>query len=382
MRILHAISGIDPRNGGPTNALIGLSSAQVRAGLNVRVIATWQEKDAFRSKDRLESLGVSVRMVGPASGKLSRHPDLAPVLADEVAQCDIVHVHAMWEEIEYQACRAARKARRPYVMTPHGMLDPWNMQKSRLAKSIYLAFRMRGHLQNASLLHYTTQIERDWVSRFKFRPTTIVEPLGIDLAEFSDLPPAGEFRLRYPQLSDRPIVLFLGRVHYGKGLELLAPAMLKMKRTDAMLVVVGPDADAYSKTIRNLSPGAEDRILYTGMLAGREKLAALVDADLLSLPSYHENFGLAVIEALACGTPVVISDQVNLHPDVQSARVGGVVPMDVDALARELDRWLDDDRLRREASEKAPAFVRERYDWDAIARRWVGHYGKLCGSST
>lgn len=176
------------------------------------------------------------------------------------------------------------------------------------------------------------------------------------------------------------MILFLGRIHYGKGLELLAPALARMKRTDAMLVVAGPDADGYSATIRSLSKGVEDRIIYTGMLSGRDRLAALVDADLLSLPSYHENFGLAVIESLACGTPVVISDQVNLHPEVKATGVGGVVPMDVDPLARELDRWLDDEPMRRAAAEKAPVFVRERYDWDAIARRWVGHYGGLCGS--
>src|SRR5437763_15953717 len=98
MRILHAISGIDPRNGGPTNALIGLTAAQHRAaGLDVRVISTWQERDAFRSAEKLQASGLGVRMVGPARGKLSRHPALEQELVDEVERCDVVHVHAMWE---------------------------------------------------------------------------------------------------------------------------------------------------------------------------------------------------------------------------------------------------------------------------------------------
>ena len=186
----------------------------------------------------------------------------------------------------------------------------------------------------------------------------------------------GTFRAKHPQLRDRPIILFLGRVHYGKGLELLVPALAMMKRSDAMLVIAGPNAEGYGATIEKLMAKhrVSNRVFFTGMIAGQEKLAALVDADLLSAPSYHENFGLAVIESLACGTPVVISDQVNVHPEIVAAGVGGVVSLDVGALARELDRWLDDEPMRRAASAKAPAFVRERYDWNQIARRWGDHY--------
>jgi glycosyltransferase involved in cell wall biosynthesis len=384
MRILHAISGIDPRNGGPTSALIGLAAAQVRAGLDVRVISTWQEQDAHRSAEKLESLGVGVRMVGKAYGKLSRHPALEKNLVAEVSQADVVHVHAMWEEIQHQACRVAQRLNKPYVFTPHGMLDPWNMKKSRLAKRFFLWLRMRKNLERAALLHFTTAIERDWVARMNLSPRTIVEPLGLEASQYERLPGKGTFRAECVGCDDKPMILFLGRIHYGKGLELLVPALAKMRRQDAILVVAGPDFSGYRPTIDLLAATSHvaERIIYTGMLEGDEKLAALHDADLLAAPSYHENFGLAVIEALACRTPVVVSDQVNLHPDITAAGVGGVVPLDSTALAAELDRWLDDESLRKSAGERAPAFVRERYDWDAIARRWVNHYETVCASST
>src|SRR5437867_2216080 len=128
MRIVHAISGIDPRNGGPTNALIGLTSAQVRAGLAVRVVSTWQDEDAFRSAEKLKQFGVGVRMIGKARGKLSRHPQIVPAMEEELKNADVLHVHAVWEEIEHLACRAAWRVGVPYVFTPHGMLDPWNMR--------------------------------------------------------------------------------------------------------------------------------------------------------------------------------------------------------------------------------------------------------------
>jgi glycosyltransferase involved in cell wall biosynthesis len=376
MRIVHVISGIDPRNGGPTNALIGLSSAQARAGLRVRVVATWQENDAFQSAKRLEERGVGVHMIGQAHGKLSRHPQIVPALTEELKDADLLHVHAVWEEIQYQACRVARRLRVPYVFTPHGMLDPWNMRKNKWMKRLYLALRMRRNLDRAALLHFTTQIERDWVARLHLKPPTLVESLGLDWSEFANLPPRGSLRQRYPQLGAAPMLLFLGRIHYGKGLELLIPALAQMSRRDAILVVAGPDSGGYRATIERLiaQHGVDGRVVFTGMIAGQEKLAALIDADLLVAPSFHENFGLAVIEALAVGTPAIVSDQVNLHPEITAGGVGAVVRMDVAELARTLDRWLDAEQLRQSAAKAAPSFARERYDWDQIAQRWVGHY--------
>jgi hypothetical protein len=99
--------------------------------------------------------------------------------------------------------------------------------------------------------------------------------------------------------------------------------------------------------------GLSDRVIFTGMLRGADKIAALVDAAVLALPSYHENFGIVVAESLAVGTPVVVSDQVYLHPQVTSAGVGGVVRMDIDLLAKELDRWMGDESLRTEAARRA-----------------------------
>jgi len=379
MKVLHAISGIDPRNGGPTSAIIGLASAQVRAGLDVTVIATWQDPDAFQSANRLTELNVGVRMVGKAHGKLSRHAEIIPALEQELEKADVLHVHAVWEEIQHQACRAAQRMHKPYVLTPHGMLDPWNMRKSRVAKNIYLALRMRRNLDHATALHFTTEIEKQAVKRLELSPPAFVESLGLDFSEFADFPPRGSLRARFPQLGTRPIILFLGRIHYGKGLELLVPALAQMRQYDAMVVVAGPDSQGFGEHIKQLAAaaGVLDRLVFTGMITGSEKLAALIDADLLAAPSYHENFGLAVIEALAAGTPVIVSDQVNLHPDISAAGVGGVVPLDATALARELDRWLDDNELRQSAANAAPAFARQRYDWDQIAWRWVGHYQKV-----
>jgi glycosyltransferase involved in cell wall biosynthesis len=150
-----------------------------------------------------------------------------------------------------------------------------------------------------------------------------------------------------------------------------------------VLVIVGPDADGYGDEIRALAKqhGVVDRLLFTGMLRGRNRIEAFVDADLFALPSYQENFGISVVEALASGCPVLISDQVNIHREIAAGGVGGVVPTEVEPLARELGRWIGDESLRRAAGARGPAFVRERYDWNRIAEHWAAHYASLAGGS-
>lgn len=241
---------------------------------------------------------------------------------------------------------------------------------------------VRRHFDHASLIHFTTAIERDWVARWNFKAPSLVEPLGLDLTEFQTLPSRGTFRDRYGIAADRPLVLFLGRLHAGKGLELLVPAFAKIAgrvRPSPMLVIAGPDSGGFRAAVEQSVRRHEltDRVIFTGMLQGSDRVAALADADLLALPSCHENFGLAVVESLAAGTPVVVSDQVNLHREIVEAGVGGVVPLDADALAAELNRWLENPDLHRAAAEKARPFVRAHYDWNQIALHWRDHYSRL-----
>jgi len=184
---------------------------------------------------------------------------------------------------------------------------------------------MRQNLKRAAALHFATTIERDAVARLNLSMPAIVEPFGLDAAEFRDLPAPGLFRARHPQLANRRLIAFLGRLDYGKGLELLIPAFAKVAPTDSALILIGPDSHSgYREMVEAMldQHHLRDRTLLTGMLTGREKLAALVDAHVLAQPSFHENFGMAVLEALACGCPVLVSDQVYLHPQISRGRVG------------------------------------------------------------
>lgn len=383
MKILHVISGIDACAGGPAVALAGLCEAQAAAGLAISLLSTFGQGTDLSVADSLRQKGIEVHLIGPCRQPMSRHRAIRATMMELTAHADIVHIHGLWEEVQHEAAKAARQRSIPYVMTPHGMLNAWSMAQSKWRKRLYLLWRLRRHLNNAAMIHYASQFEREASSHLKLRTPALVEPLGVRLEEFDVLPPKGMLRQRFPQLRERRTILFLGRIHPRKGLEHLVPALAELDDRQAVLVVVGPDSNGYQRTISKLAQkhGVEDRVLFTGLLRGAERIEAIVDADLFALPSEHENFGLAVVEALAAGVPVIISDQVSMHREVLAALVGGVVPAQATAVANELNRWLADPNLREDAAARARPFVWEHYDWRRIAQRWAGHYATVLGES-
>jgi glycosyltransferase involved in cell wall biosynthesis len=382
-RVLHVISGIAPEQGGPTTALLGMTKAQVRAGLDVSLVATWVSPTGSDPTSFVAN-GVKTTLIGPARPRLSRHPDIRPTLTRLFGQTDVVHVHAVWEQVQHDACDLARRAGVPYVVTPHGMLSRWNMAQRPWRKRLYVAMRLRRDLNGAAGIHFTTEAERASVAALGLTAPTFVETLGVDLSEFTDLPQHGAFRARFPQTAGKRIVLFLGRVDYKKGLDLLVPAFARAGLADAILVIAGPDNCGYSETVRAIAAreGVTDRVLFTGMLSGRERVEALVDAEMFALTSYVENFGVAVVESLAAGTPVLVSTEVNIADDVSRLGVGRVVPNDVPQITHAIQEMMagdgPDGELSRLAARCRPV-VAEHFDWNAIARHWVAHYDAIAG---
>ena len=371
MRILHVIPTLDHASGGPSVALTGLATALRAAGADVTVAVDAPRADDPVLRERVAATGVEVLAGGLDGAALDR----------AVAACDVCHIHAVWEGVLHRTAVVARRHRKPHLFRPCGMLDPWCLAQGRLKKKIYIALRLRRDLDACSAIHFTTPIERDLVAPLGFRAPAIVEPNGVDLAEFDALPAPGTFRRAHPPVGDRRIVLFLSRVHPKKGLDVLIPAFAAAADRDACLVIAGPDEAGYGATVRSMieSHGLVDRVVMTGLLPGAERLAAYVDAELFVLPSYQENFGVVVVEALAAGTPVIISDQVNLHPEITEASVGAVTTTTPASVTEALDRWLADDDARAAMAARCRPFVQERFDWNRIAARWLQRYRDFAG---
>lgn len=384
MRVLHAINDIDPTKGGPVIALQGMIGAQIAAGIEASMIATWKQDSDRSMAESLRQQGVKVDLIGPVQGRLHRHPDLLATLESAIARCDVIHVHTVWEQIQHFSARIARHQSVPYVMTPHGMLTQWSLAQKRLKKQLYLAWRLRSDLNGATAIHYITETERNNLALAHIKAPELVIPIGVDLSEFQQLPPRGTMRQKYPQLGNRPLVVFMGRIHPGKGLEYLVPAFAQIECRTAMLMIIGPDSGGYRKTIEMMvrQHGLQERVVFTGMLKGTDRVAALSDADLFALPSDHENFGVVVIEALAAGLPVVISKHVPMHGEILAAGVGSVAGQGPVQLAQKLDCWLSNDHMRYQCATNARSYVWKHYDWTNIAQQWAQHYVRFTAGRT
>jgi len=208
-----------------------------------------------------------------------------------------------------------------------------------------------------------------------------VVPLGIDQAEFELMPEPGRFRSRYPEIGDKAIILFLGRVNFKKGLDILAQAFgaVARRRQDVHLVVAGPDNEGWGDRVRSWlkDEGVLARSTFTGMLLGPDKVAAYRDAAMFVLPSYSENFGLAVVEAMAAGLPVIISDNVNIWREVELAGAGKVVPCDAPKLADGILDLLDKPETAYQMGQKGKKLVRDDYEWHNIAIRLQESYAAI-----
>jgi glycosyltransferase involved in cell wall biosynthesis len=372
MRILHVIGDLAPESGGPAKACVEMAMAVARRGHEVAIATTDFSPSLGRHKPRTapeRGLSLHVYPVGFPRLWLTSWPmkrDLPRLVQD----ADIVHIHSLYLFHSWAAGTLCRRLGVPYIVRPHGTLDPVIHGRHRWRKRVMeLCFQDRV-LRDAAAIHYTSAEERRLAEPFVQGAPGLVVPLGLDLEDYRDLPPRGSFRALHPEIGHRPILLFLSRLNFKKGLDVLIQAVARTLGAgiDAHLVIAGPDGGMEGAARRWVTEaGLAARTSFTGMLTGRDKLAALSDADLFLLPSSSENFGIAVVEAMACGTPVIVSDRVNIWREIVADGAGLAEPPEAGAFAAAIRRLLGDEGLRRAMGEAAKASVARRYQWSATA---------------
>lgn len=384
MRVLHVAQALSRNFGGVQTVLHDLVKAQCEAGLSVDVVST--NVDAPRGvlpvpvNRFIEQDGVRFRYSSVQFRPLLFSVDLKIFLDRHVAEYDLVHIHGLYRFPPTYAAYQARKQGVPYIICPHGALDPYLFDKSARGvwlKRLYERWFDLPNLHAASAIHYTADEERDRVDFLQLRAPSFVIPNGLDWEHYQALPPRGALRARWG-LGDAPLVLFLGRLHFKKGLDLLIPAFdaVRKKIPAAQLVIAGPENDDYGHKVRGWvrERGLQDAVHFVGPLHGPDVVQAYVDADVFALPSYTENFGMTVAEAMACALPVVISDQVNIHAEVSQAGAGLVTHCDAGEVASALVDLLHDAERRRSMGEAGRRLVQEKYTWPAIVHALTGEY--------
>ncbi|MGC8886310.1 MAG: glycosyltransferase, partial [Verrucomicrobiia bacterium] len=234
-------------------------------------------------------------------------------------------------------------------------------------------------LEKAKIIHLITEEEREHFLEFypEFEEKLRVIPNGIDLTQFEVEIEKSELLKKYPQLKDKKVILFLSRINWKKGLDLLIPAFAKLysERKDIHLLIVGKDdGDNYESKVKNWVKeyNLEKAVTFTGLLTGRDKLTAFYGSDIFVLPSYSENFGIAIIEAMACGLPVVVSDKVGITREIKRYDAGIIVKTDVDSVYRGLKYALETDLSQK--VENAKKMVKELYNIDRVVDKVIGIY--------
>lgn len=364
MRVLHVCGMYLPATewGGPTYAIANYADALRLAGVESEVFAT-----TARGSSRMPVIppgATEVRRINvtyfraPHSFRSFIAPGLVAGLARRVREFDLVHVHLLWAFPGIVAARAAERAGVPYVVSPHGCLDPWSLEQWRwIKKAFFVAFEDRT-LRRSALVHYTAEAERASApDRFRALPSAVV-PNVVHAAEFATLG-RPEVRARSRD------VLILGRIHLMKGFDVLVPAMREVIAAEprARLVIAGVDESGYQTEVERsiAAAGIGASVVFTGHLDSKARARVLEETAILVQPSHRENFGMSVAEGMASGLPVVVSDRVNICDDVAAADAGRVVPRDASALARQIVELLREPDRRLAMGEHGRALVASRY---------------------
>ena len=286
MRILHVIANLAPRYGGPSKACVEMARAVARLGHEVQIYTTNQdgpgELPVPLGRPLLQD-GVEIRYypIQPPRFWGTSWP-MARALAEGVREADLVHIHSLYLFHDLIAGHYCRSYGVPYLMRPHGTLDPYLYGRHRWRKYLLEAAFENRNIRRAAALHFTSEEEERLARPYIGDVPGVVVPLGVDLSEFQELPAPGRFRERFPEIGGKEIILFLGRINFKKGLDLLVQALARVvrKRRDLHLVVAGPDDDGWGDRVKGWlqQEGIADCATFTGMLLGEEKLAALRDA--------------------------------------------------------------------------------------------------------
>ena len=322
-----------------------------------------------------EYKGVPAKFFPPqfgASFKYSR--PLASWLSSNIENFDLAHIHAVFNHSSIAASKACRKAGVPYIIRPLGTLDPWSMTQKSLRKRLFWQLSGKAMLRGAAAVHYTSEVEKLSTEGLLGLNHGKVIALGIDTNS------NGNHERMFPA----PYVLVLSRLHPKKGLHVFIDAFLSLvpKREFAnwRLVIAGDGQPDYVAKLKTAASVAPDRIVFTGWLEEDKKHEALSGASLLALPSYQENFGLCVMEALGHSVPVLVSPNVNLAAEIVSANAGWVAAVDKDALAGKLAEALsDDDELRKRG--RAGKELSQRYSWENVATGLIELYEEILTQS-
>jgi glycosyltransferase involved in cell wall biosynthesis len=362
MNILHSIPSIHPRAGGPSRAVQEIGKTSLRAGINVTIAcgALPEEKPLI---EEISNVLPGIRIVSfPYSfpRRFSRSAALNHWLSDNVHKFDVAHIHAVFSLSSLDTGRIAANSGVPYIVRPAGSLDKFDMEKKSFMKHFLAAPVIKKHIRRAALIHCTSTLEADNLDSLGVKVKTAILP--IPMSEGTSAGSRDRFRTSFGFQKEDFVWLFLSRIDYKKGLDLLIPVIARLLKRFPFtrLAVVGEGTGGFEKRVRRMVKDydLDQKVVFCGFLVGSAKADAFCGADCFVLPSMNENFGVSVVESLNFDLPVLLSKNVGLWKDIVASGAGlACSPIE---LEETMNRIMSDpsllDRMRRHAPDAASLF--------------------------
>jgi glycosyltransferase involved in cell wall biosynthesis len=390
LRILHVSPSYYPafQFGGPIQSVQLLNKTLRAQGVQVEVFTTnagLESRADIPLYEWQDVEGVPVKYF-PYRGYVHYNfsVPLWKELHKRVREYDLVHITAVWNFPVLAASRACRRFNVPYIISPRGTIYPETIAlKSSFFKKSYYRLFARQYLNEASAVHFTAADEQEKVNSYLgLTSQALVIPNGVDLEAFTAADQTALDAALPAELADKPYLLFLGRLHPKKGLDLLVKAFRRIseKHSNLLLVLAGPDDDGYGKTVRQWIADyqLEHKVVFTGMVTGLAKQAVIKNARLFVLPSYSENFGMSVVEAMANEVAVVVSNAVGISPAIREWEGGVVTDTSPDSVAEGVLSLLDDNKRRVQVARNGRGMIDSLYKIEAVAAAFRRAYEMNC----
>lgn len=373
MKILHVIDSMDRKMGGPPQVCAHLMSRQCND--HEISIGTYSDFDTCGAIQEIDGLKVhQVSASGFVEKIIGRNSKAK--LASVIREQDIVHIHNMWEPILVAAASIAKEQGIPYVVTPHGMLDPWCMRQKSWKKKLALMAGRKAMLQNAKFIHVLNSEEQEGIEKLGIKNRFEVVANGVALEDIDPFLSKSMFETEYAEFANKPFVLFLSRLHYKKGLDILGEVAKDFcsKYPEWSILVAGPDGGAqaaFEKQIQSF--GLSDQVKLLGPIYGNLKYSLLSACRFFCLPSRQEGFSVAILEAMSASKPVAITTACHFE-EVRERECGMVDVLDPKLIAKSFSSLAESTSLVDSMGRNARQLIEEKYTWEKINEQLVEKY--------
>ncbi|MBW4522132.1 MAG: glycosyltransferase [Scytolyngbya sp. HA4215-MV1] len=389
MKILLVVPAIGAVYGGPSKVALELAEALGKQGISLDLVTTnangasdldvplytWVNSGSYRIQYFAHWHWKDYKISSSLTAWLFRH----------VTEYDLVHTNALFSYpilVTHWACQWHQV---PYVMSPHGMLEPWALSYKAWKKKLYYTLLEKNALKKASAIQMLATSEAENTQHLNLSTPFVIVPNGIEPIDLENFPDSELFYQHFPTTKNKTLILFLGRIDPKKGLDLLATAFAKVHQQfpHTHLIVAGPDNVGFLPKVQQffVDAGCLEAVTFTGMISGSLKYAALAAASVYVSPSYSEGFSLSILEGMAAGLPCVFTTGCNF-PEAKIAQAAYVVEADSQQIADALIECLKHPQQMKAMGDRARKFILETYTWDRIASQLIKIYTAILQQKT